>query len=275
MHSGQGVDQELKYICACRISPCPADVLPNSHRKLASKMRFSTKTYLIAATAAASSTALARAASSSNSTASPGYTCYPHCFASTIPSNESATLSFGKHYAVLNLDLIPGILSSFLDTPAGRMFVNSTATWIDAPEISSDTPFAKVSSSLGTSSDPNTQVYSAFHVDEAAGDVVLQKTRYYAGAGNGLEEIFSTQKIDTVVFSELRTSGVVLNAAYQLFNLNYKVYIIANNTIETPLDVGGNINMAILEGVIPVLPADVITLEQALGALKRSGPAVY
>ncbi|KXT12213.1 hypothetical protein AC579_3446 [Pseudocercospora musae] len=257
-------------------------------------MHFSIQTLLVAA---AGSAALASAESSSNSTTSPGYTCYSHCIASTIASNESATLSFGKHYAVLNLDLIPGILSSVLNTPAGKTFVNSTATWIDAvhrqspmplsiftriyfsnshkPEISSDTPFAKVSSSLGTSSDPNTQVYSAFHVDEAAGDVILQKTRYYAGAGNGLEEILSTQKIDTVVLSGVRTSGVILNTVYQLFNLNYKVYVIANNTIETPPDVGGNINTAILEGVIPKLPADVITLEQALGALKRSGPAVY
>ena len=51
-------------------------------------------------------------------------------------------------------------------------------------------------------------------------------------------------------------------------------YVIANNTIETPPS-GTEVNTAILEGIIPKLPADVITLEQALGALKRSGPAVY
>lgn len=51
-------------------------------------------------------------------------------------------------------------------------------------------------------------------------------------------------------------------------------YVIANNTIETPPS-GPDVNTAILEGVLPKLPADVITLEQALAALKRSGPAVY
>jgi hypothetical protein len=51
-------------------------------------------------------------------------------------------------------------------------------------------------------------------------------------------------------------------------------YIISNNTIETPPDTPG-INVAILEGVIPKLPANVITIEQAIEALGNSGPAVY
>lgn len=51
-------------------------------------------------------------------------------------------------------------------------------------------------------------------------------------------------------------------------------FIIANNTIETPPDTPG-INAAILEGIIPKLPAQVITLEQAVAALANSGPAVY
>lgn len=51
-------------------------------------------------------------------------------------------------------------------------------------------------------------------------------------------------------------------------------YVIANNTIETPSDVPG-INSAILEGIIPKLPADVITIEQALAGVKNSGPVSY
>jgi hypothetical protein len=51
-------------------------------------------------------------------------------------------------------------------------------------------------------------------------------------------------------------------------------YVISNNTIETPPDTPG-INAAILEGVIPKLPAQVISVEQAIEALGRSGPAVY
>lgn len=51
-------------------------------------------------------------------------------------------------------------------------------------------------------------------------------------------------------------------------------YVIANNTIEIPPH-GPQDNQAILEGIVPKLPADVITIEQAIAALKRSGPAVY
>lgn len=65
-----------------------------------------------------------------------------------------------------------------------------------------------------------------------------------------------------------------MSTAYRLFDLNYKVYVISNNTIETPSNVPG-IDAAIKEGVIPKLPADVITLEQAIAALGRSGPAIY
>jgi hypothetical protein len=158
-----------------------------------------------------------------------------------------------------------------------------------------------VSASLGTANETATQIYPAFEVDEAAGDVVLQKTRYYAGTGNAMEEILWAQSIDTVILSGVRTSGVILSTAYRLFDLDYRVYVlilcflsrvsclwgenvlltnersryvISNNTIETPPDTPG-INAAILEGVIPKLPAQVISVEQAIEALGRSGPAVY
>ena len=191
--------------------------------------------------ASAATASLANAQSSTT----PGYDCYPHCIPSTIPSNE--TLSFGQHYAVLNLDLINGLVSPIANTTPGSAFVSNTARWINAvhaqnppplsiftriyftnshkPEIAPGIPFAKVGSALGTASDPETHLYPAFHVDEAAGDAVLQKTRYYAGAGNALEEILSTQQIDTVILSGIRTSGVILSTTYRLFDLNYNVYV--------------------------------------------------
>lgn len=142
------------------------------------------------------------------------------------------------------------------------------------PEIGPHTPFGAVAAQLGnvTSSSPITEIWPAFKHGNV-NDVVLQKTRYYAGAGNGLEEILSSQEIDTVILSGIRTSGVILSTAYRLFDLNYKVYVIADNVIETPPDDG--IAAAILTGIIPKLPADVITLDQAIAALGRSGPAIY
>lgn len=78
-----------------------------------------------------------------------------------------------------------------------------------------------------------TQIYSDFSVDETAGDVVLQKTRYYAGTGNALEEILRAQGIDTVILSGIRTSGVILSTAYRLFDLDYKVYVFSKSHHES------------------------------------------
>ena len=173
----------------------------------------------------------------------PGYTCHPKCITPTIPTTKS--FNFGRHYAVLNLDLINGIVGGVNSTAAGQQFIANTAKWIDAvhaqdpaplsiftriyfsnshlPEIGPQSPFGAVASSLGTKSNPLTHLYPAFNVDRTVGDVVLQKTRYYAGAGNALEEILSTQGIDTVILSGMRTSGVITATAYRLFDLDYKV----------------------------------------------------
>lgn len=138
---------------------------------------------------------------------------------STLPGNT--TFSFGEHYAVLNLDLINGIVGGVNETCQGQKFIKSVATWISAvhalpsppltiftriyfsntlrPEIGPQTPFAPDAAGLGnaTFDSPQGQLFPAFK--PAASDVILQKTRYYAGAGNGLEEILSSQLIDTVV----------------------------------------------------------------------------
>lgn len=197
-------------------------------------------------TAALLSLASASYAQTSSSNA-PGYDCHPTCIPSTIPANETSTLSFGRHYAVLNLDLINFLVEPLANTSGGAAFISNTAKWIDAvhaqnpaplsiftriyftnshkPEIGPGVPFAAVGGTAGTANDTETMLYPAFHVDEAAGDAVLQKTRYYAGAGNGLEEILRAQKIDTVVLSGIRTSGVILNTAYRLYDLDYNVYV--------------------------------------------------
>ncbi|KAK5008238.1 hypothetical protein LTR28_004254 [Elasticomyces elasticus] len=237
--------------------------------------------------------ALLASATAQTTAAAPGYDCYPTCIPSTV---TNSSLSFGRHYAVLNLDLVNALVAPLNSSAAGRAFISNTARWINAvhaqkpaplsiftriyfsnsrkPEIGPASPFRLVGGALGNASDPRTALYPAFAADEVAGDVVLQKSRYYAGAGNGLEEILRAQQIDTVILSGIRTSGVILSTAYRLFDLDYNVYVIANNTIETPSDAPG-INAAILQGILPKLPASVITIEQALAALNRSGPAIY
>ena len=65
-----------------------------------------------------------------------------------------------------------------------------------------------------------------------------------------------------------------MSTAYRLFDLNYSVYVITNNSIETPPN-GQLTDQGIKKGILPKLPANVITVEQAIAALERSGPAIY
>lgn len=175
----------------------------------------------------------------------PGYDCYPDCIPSTV---SNGSFSFGQHYAVLNLDLINAIVGGVAETPAGKAFISNVADWIDTvhaqdppplsiftriyfsnshkPEVGADAPFYNVGGALGTAASPETELYPAFTVNKKDGDVVLQKTRYYAGAGNALEQILATQNIDTVILSGIRSSGVILSTAYRLFDLDYNVYVV-------------------------------------------------
>ncbi|RAK96228.1 Isochorismatase hydrolase [Aspergillus ibericus CBS 121593] len=168
----------------------------------------------------------------------------------------NASFSFGQHYAVLNLDLVNELVATVNTTTVGEAWIDTVATWINTvhkqeppplsifsrvyysnvqrPEIG-DSPFGLAVAALGnlTASSPVSQLYPAFKPLDNW-DVVVQKARYYAGAGNPLEEILSSQKIDTVILSGIRTSGVVLSTALRLLDLNYNLRVIANNTIESP-----------------------------------------
>ncbi|KAJ5923369.1 cysteine hydrolase family protein [Penicillium verhagenii] len=199
-------------------------------------------------------------------------------YSTTTPSTVTNTsFSFGSHYAVLNLDLMNVIVGFINTTSQGEAFIKNTARWIDVlmPEISTSSPFYNAIESIGnlTESDVDSQIYHAFKPLPDY-DVVLQKTRYYAGADNALVQILRNQKIDTVVLSGVRTSGVVLATAQRLFDLDFNVYVIANNTIENGND-AQRIHDAILQGILPKMPLNVITIEQAIEALSRSKTVYY
>ena len=57
---------------------------------------------------------------------SPGYSL------DTPSTVTNSSFAFGKHYAVLNLDLIDGLVSSFNDTDGGEKWIENVASWIDA-----------------------------------------------------------------------------------------------------------------------------------------------
>lgn len=185
-----------------------------------------------------------------------GFNCHPKCIPSSIPANESSKLSFGKYYAVLNLDVENGAVVLYENTTAGKDWISNTACWIDAvhrqqpPPLSIYTAVAYVNSHkpelgvqsgkavpfvsngapalFGAQDTKTTEIFKKFHVNETAGDVVLPKARFYAGAGNQLEEILRAQRIDTVILSGIATSGVVLATALRLFDLDYNVLVLSS-----------------------------------------------
>jgi nicotinamidase-related amidase len=139
---------------------------------------------------------------------------------SALHSSESP-LSFGQHYAVLNLDWMSLLVDGIKDTTVGREFITNCSVWNDAvhqkdprpltifttlffsnpsqPELAEDSPFTRLLRGYGKfeKGSPGVQISSQFTVDEK--DIILQKTRWYAGAGNNLEQILRAQNIDTVI----------------------------------------------------------------------------
>lgn len=138
------------------------------------------------------------------------------------PAQQSAEggLTFGRHYAILNLDLMTILIDAVKDTTEGQAFVSNCCRWNNAvhekhprpltiftrlffdhgqPELARGAPFTELVGGFGhfATGSAGAQVASHFTVDEK--DVVLQKTRWYAGAGNSLEQILRAQNIDTVI----------------------------------------------------------------------------
>ncbi|KAI1474725.1 hypothetical protein F4774DRAFT_319859 [Daldinia eschscholtzii] len=136
--------------------------------------------------------------------------------------STGGNISFGKNYAVLNLDLMTVLIDVVKDTEEGRAFISSCARWNDAvhkmslssrppvifttlffnpgePELAQDAPFGKLIRDFGSFAAGSSAVHIApcFNVDSE--DIVLQKTRWYAGAGNSLEQILKARDIDTVI----------------------------------------------------------------------------
>jgi nicotinamidase-related amidase len=130
-------------------------------------------------------------------------------------------LSFGQHYAVLNLDWISLLIDGIKDTNVGQEFITNCVRWNDAvhqkdprpltiftslwfsnpsqPELAKGSPFTRLLQGYGTfeTGSSGVQIDSNFMVDEK--DIILQKTRWYAGAGNSLEQILRAQNINTVI----------------------------------------------------------------------------
>lgn len=121
-------------------------------------------------------------------------------------------MSFTTWNALLKLELICYISVHKQSPPPISIFSRLYFSTSLLPEISPDAPFMTDVASVGnlTESDPKSQLYPAFKPLPDY-DVVLQKTRYFAGADNTLVQILQSQKIDTVILVCLMSEGQLLN----------------------------------------------------------------
>ncbi|KZF21695.1 Isochorismatase hydrolase [Xylona heveae TC161] len=203
--------------------------------------------------------------------------------------SPEGALTFGKNYAILNLDWMAVLIDAVKNTTEGQSFISNCSRWNDAvhekdprpltiftslsfhhgqPELAKGAPFTKLLQGFGslTTGSPGVQIASNFTVDEK--DIVLQKTRFYAGAGNALEQILKAQNIDTVILSGLSISGVILSTIYRLYDLDYNIYVISDNVLQSPMT--PELSKFTLEALLPIMKLKTISIEEALQALKRS-----
>ncbi|KAI1848810.1 hypothetical protein JX265_001140 [Neoarthrinium moseri] len=215
-------------------------------------------------------------------------------------------INFGKNYAVLNLDLMTVLIDAVRETAEGQAFISNNSRWVDAIhstaqrpiniftslffeqgylELAKSAPFTRLIEEFGSfaAGSPGVCIASDFNIDER--DILLQKTRWYAGSGNALEQILKAQNIDTVVIvrdypklhctanqgiqSGLSLSGVVMSTVYRLLELDYNIYVISDNILELPTNQTGEVSRVMLDILFPKLNARVISIDEALEALSQ------
>ncbi|KAL1864538.1 hypothetical protein VTK73DRAFT_5787 [Phialemonium thermophilum] len=207
---------------------------------------------------------------------------------------DGTAVRFGGRYAVLNLDWMSVLVSAVKDTPEGQAFIANCARWNDAvhalepqpttifttlcfsnslqPELHPHDrkPFTRTVRGFGTfaKESPEVQLDSRFVIGDK--DIVLPKTRWYAGAGNSLEQVLKSQNIDTVIISGATLSGVVLSTIYHLADLDYEIYVISDNVVEMPANHTEEYSRFILRNLLGKLNVHVVTLEEAINALQLS-----
>ncbi|KAF3404625.1 hypothetical protein DPV78_002987 [Talaromyces pinophilus] len=203
-------------------------------------------------------------------------------------STMNSPLNFGSNYAILNLDWMTILINAVEDTPEGQAMIANCTKWNDAVhlktprpltifstlsfspnqyEVALDSPFTRLIAPLGDFKDgsPEVQICDVFKTDEK--DLILRKTRWSATTGSALEQTLKAQNIKTVVISGLSLSGVVMATVYQLFDLDYEIYVIRDNVLELPVDQTDSVAKVMLDILLPKMDLHVITLAEALHAL--------
>ncbi|PWN50733.1 Isochorismatase hydrolase [Violaceomyces palustris] len=205
-------------------------------------------------------------------------------------SGANATVDFGSNYAVLFLDYIEGIVASARANEQGQTFLNNSIRWYEAINSLEEKPFVAYSrvafysdqryevasvpwgfnlvtgGNNFTEASNNTQVIS--EIAPKTDDYVFLKKRYSAFVFNDAIQTLRAQNVTTVVLSGIRASGVIISSIYALFDNDFRVFVIADNVYE-PEPNSVLIKNALLgeQGIVTKLPANVISLDQALKAI--------
>jgi hypothetical protein len=138
---------------------------------------------------------------------------------SKTPPQDAA--SFGQQYAVLNLDFMSILTKGLRDTPEEVLFIDNCTRWLNAvhaktpeplvifttlffsnethPELARKSPFARLITGLGPLDRNQDAVLIDPELGPKGGDIVLQKTRLYAGSGNSLEQILKARNVKVVI----------------------------------------------------------------------------
>jgi hypothetical protein len=70
--------------------------------------------------------------------------------------------------------------------------------------------------------------------------------------------------------SGLTLSGVVMSTVYRLFDLDFNIFVIADNVLELPLDHHRDFSKILLGTLMPSMKLKVISIDEALQVLKRT-----
>ena len=136
-------------------------------------------------------------------------------------TSHPAGATLDRQYAVLNLDFMYALTKGLRTSTEGRSFLLSCKRWVDAvhaktpqplviyttlyfhndtrPELASGSPFSRLIEKLEplAKSCPGAQIGP--DLTPTGRDILLQKTRLYAGSGNALDQILRAQNIKAVI----------------------------------------------------------------------------
>ncbi|BCR90913.1 uncharacterized protein ACHE_60799A [Aspergillus chevalieri] len=160
------------------------------------------------------------------------------------------------------------LIGAIENTPEGQALIANYIRWNDAvhrktprplivfttlrfshgqPEVERSKPFADLIAPFGTfeAGTPEAQIDGRFTLDEK--DVLLHKTS-----------------------PGLTLSGVVMSTIYRLFDLDYNIFVIADNVVALPVGQNAEFKKVMLDTLLPKMNLKAISLDEAIQALCQS-----